>query len=413
MQKSSLGAVVSSSAFNTPIIPEMLAATVGLLVAALPPVQHFAPPQQELVRVLLNGIGATTKVTLSSDAGLELFSAADRQPVAVLKAGDSVTISLEGNKIRVGSREFDEVLALSSGRTTTVAANAARTYRGRIRLLPAKERLFVVNEVGLEAYLMGVVPAEVPASFHPEALKAQAVAARTFALAKMIRSASDPFDFDDTTASQTYLGANAEKPETNAAIRETANQVLLYDGSPIEALYCTVSGGATASNEEAFGSVPLPYLRSLRDTDGRGTPYGAWSPHYSWEFLLREYPGVGAVKTVEVLSRTGSGRVATVRITGERGAITVSGPVFRSTVGVNKLKSLLIDSLSATEAGVRIQGRGWGHGVGMCQAGAQGRAMSGQTYDLILATYYPGASLMFLPDPVLYARGLATNRARR
>lgn len=391
----------------------MLAASVGLLVAALPPVQNFAPTQQELVRVLLNGIGATTKVTLSSDTGLELFSAADRQPVAVLKAGDSVTISLEGSKVRVGSQQFDEVLALSSGRTTTVAANAARTYRGRIRLLPAKERLLVVNEVGLEAYLMGVVPAEAPPSFHPEALKAQAVAARTFALARMIRSAGEPFDLDDTTASQTYLGATAEKPRTNAAIRETANQVLLYDGSPIQALYCTVSGGATASNEEAFGSAPLPYLRSVQDTDEHGTPYGAWSPHYSWEFLLRDYPGVGAVKSVEVVGRTGSGRVAMVRITGERGATTVSGSVFRGTVGVNNLKSLLIDSLTATEAGVRIQGRGWGHGVGMCQAGAQGRALRGQTYDLILATYYPGASLVFLPDPVLYARGLATNRAGR
>jgi stage II sporulation protein D len=383
-----------------------------LLVAASAPVQDLAPPQPELLRVLLNGIGTATKITLSADAGVELLSPGMEGPVVATGPGEPVTIRLEGTKLRVGSRQFDQVLALSRARTTTVTADATRTYRGRIRLLPGRQRVVVINEVGLEAYLMGVVPAEVPASFHPEALKAQAVAARTFALAKLLRSAGEAFDLDDTTASQTYLGAGAERPQTNTAIRETSNQVLLVDGSPIEALYCTVSGGFTASNDEAFDSAPLPYLRSVRDTDELGTPFGAWSPHYSWEFLLREYPGVGTVRSVEIVSRTGSGRVANVRITGERGSLMVSGAAFRNAVGVNNLKSLLIDSVVATEKGVRIRGRGWGHGVGMCQAGAQGRALGGQTYDRILATYYSGARLVFVPDPVVYTRGLATKSLR-
>ena len=387
----------------------MVAAVVGLLAVA-PLTAQDPSPQPELIRVLLNRIEATTSVALSSD---ELFAPGEAEPVAVTKPGEQIAVSLEAGMLRIGTGRYNQVWALPLGRNITVSAGARRTYRGRIRLLPGTRRLLVVNEVGLEAYLMGVVPAEMPPSFHPEALKAQAGVARTFAMARILRAAGDVFDLDDTTASQSYLGIGIEAPQTNAAVRETANLALLYGGEPIQALYCTVSGGVTAGNEEAFGGVPLPYLRSVRDADPSGSPYGAWSPNQSWEFLLRAYPGVGAVMRVEVLKRTASGRAAAIRISGERGAVTVSGTSFRNAVGVNSLKSLLIDSVEATEQGVRIRGRGWGHGVGMCQAGAQGRALSGQTYDFILATYYPGASLTFLPEPVLFVRALAPALSRR
>lgn len=386
----------------------MVAAVVAMLAVAPLPSRDFAP-RPELVRVLLNRIGAVARVVLSSAEGFELFAPGQEAHILVAKPGQEAVVSLEAGKLRVGSKQFDQVLALPLGKTMTVAADKAAQYRGRVRTLVGAGRLMVVNELGLEAYLMGVVPAEAPASFHPEALKAQAVAARTFALAKMQRAGSAPFDLDDTTASQSYLGVAAEKPQTNVAVRETANQVLLHGGEPIQALYCTVSGGVTAANEEAFGGAPLPYLRSVRDADANGSSYGAWSPHHSWEFHVRAYPGVGAVKDVEVLRRTGSGRAAAIRVSGERGTLTVSGPAFRNAVGVNNLKSLLIDTIEATGQGVRIRGRGWGHGVGMCQAGAQGRALSGQTHDGILATYYPGARLTFLPEPVLFARGLLSS----
>lgn len=387
---------------------------VVAFVAAVALVPSVDPASgSELVRVLLNRVGVTSSATLSSPEGLELHTPGSDAPVLVAQPGAEVVVSLAGNKVRVQNRQFDQVLAFSSGRAVTVKGSSASAYRGRLRILPAQDRLLVVNEVGLEAYLMGVVPAEAPPSFHPEALKAQAVAARTFALSKMLRAGDAPFDLDDTTASQSYLGVRVEKPATNAAVRQTANQVLLHDGAPIQALYCTVSGGVTASNEEAFGGLPLPYLRSVRDVNEGGSPYGAWSPHYEWEFVLRAYPGVGAVKRVEVIERTGSGRASTIRVVGEKGTLTVTGSAFRSAVGVNNLKSLLIDSVAETDQGVRVRGRGWGHGVGMCQAGAQARALEGQSYDRILSTYYAGARLTFLPEPAQFVRRLASSGPRR
>lgn len=388
----------------------MLAAIAASMALAHAPDLSVRP---ELIRVLLNRVGVTTAATLSSPEGVELYARGADAPILVAQPGAEVLVSLAGNKVRVQNQQFDQVLALSAGRTLRVKGSSAATYRGRLRILPSQNRLLVVNEVGLEAYLMGVVPAEAPASFHLEALKAQAVAARTFALSKVFHAGDAPFDLDDTTASQSYLGVRAEKAPTNVAVRETANQVLLYDGVPIQALYCTVSGGVTAANEEVFGGAPLPYLRSVPDVDETGSPYAGWSPHYAWEFVLRSYPRVGAVKRVDIVERTPSGRASVVRVVGESGTLTVSGSAFRITVGVNDLKSVLIDSVEAADGGVRIRGRGWGHGVGMCQAGAQARALSGQTYDRILSAYYPGARLTFLPEPGEFARRLASTLARR
>lgn len=371
-----------------------------------------ASARPELIRVLLNRIGATATLTLSSQDGLELYALGSERSILEAEPGVKVTVTCVKGRIEIRNQQFDQVLVLSKGRTFTVVGSAIGVYRGRLRILPEGERLLAINEVGLEAYLMGVVPAEVPPSFHPEALKAQAVAARTFALSRILRAADSPYDLDDTTSSQSYLGFRSEKPQTNEAIRLTANQVLLYGGEPVQALYCTTSGGVTAANEEAFGGLPLPYLRSVLDVDRSGAPYGAWSPQYRWEFVLRSYPGVGIVKSVEVLERTPSGRAASIRVVGERGTLTVRGPAFRNAVGVNHLKSLLFESIEATGEGVRIRGRGWGHGVGMCQAGAQGRALSGQTYDRILSAYYPGVSLTFLAEPVLYVRELSSSALR-
>ncbi|RMG25928.1 MAG: SpoIID/LytB domain-containing protein [Armatimonadetes bacterium] len=362
-------------------------------------------PAEGLVRVILNRIGGVSSVEIRADEGLDLFLPNASEPAQEVKGGAPVQFRANGDRLEAGSLKAAEVVALPKGRTIEVKGKAQGTYRGRLRLRAEKGVVVVVNELGLEAYLMGVLASEMPPSFAPEALKAQAIAARTYTLSRMAGRAAALYDLDDTTSSQTYLGTAGERPQTNEAVRLTSNLVLLYEGAPIQALYCTVSGGVTAGNEEAFGGTPLPYLRPIQDLDESGSPYGAWSPHFQWEALLTDYPGLGALKRVEILERTPSGRAKRVRLVGAGGSLTVSGTEFRTRVGVNRVRSLLIDEAIPGSQGVLIRGRGWGHGVGLCQAGAQGRALAGQSYQQILEAYYPTAKLTFLPNPVLVARG--------
>jgi stage II sporulation protein D len=150
-----------------------------------------------------------------------------------------------------------------------------KRYRGALEVAVESGRLRVVNAVGLDAYLLGVVPSEVPSSWPAEALKAQAVAARSYALAT--RKPGGAFDVYADVRSQVYGGLDAEKPETTAAVQSTSGQAVLYEGTVATTYFFSTSGGRTASIEEAWpGSQPVPYLVSVPD------PYDTASPHHSW-----------------------------------------------------------------------------------------------------------------------------------
>jgi stage II sporulation protein D len=150
----------------------------------------------------------------------------------------------------------------------------AKPYRGQLEVAVERGRLRAINHVGLEAYLYGVVPDEMPHTWHPEALKAQAVVARSYALA--VRRSGGAFDLYDDVRSQVYNGITAEETPSNAAVDATAGQVLLYDGAVARTFFFSTSGGRTASVADVWGGAPIPYLVSVED------PYDAASPHHRW-----------------------------------------------------------------------------------------------------------------------------------
>jgi stage II sporulation protein D len=150
----------------------------------------------------------------------------------------------------------------------------AKPYRGQLELAVERGRLRAINHIGLEAYLYGVVPDEMPHTWHPEALKAQAVVARSYALA--VRRSGGAFDLYDDVRSQVYNGITAEEPQSNAAVDGTAGQVLLYQGAIARTFFFSTSGGRTASVADVWGGTPIPYLVSVED------PYDSASPHHRW-----------------------------------------------------------------------------------------------------------------------------------
>jgi stage II sporulation protein D len=295
-----------------------------------------------------------------------------------------------------------------------------RGYRGRVTVVRDPSGITVVNTVALEEYLVSVVGAEMGRreSADAEALKAQAIVARTFALRNLGKRASQGFDLQAGVVDQVYGGTATEYPLAAAAVQETAGQVLTYRGNLIDAFFFSTCAGRTAEGTEVFASASRPYLRSIHDTDEAGEPYCRISPRFRWrvewsdaqlrDVLRQSLPAVlsaaperAATATgVSVTGRTGSDRVSRIAIQTADGPLTVEGPAVRQVlrpVGEAALRSALFHLAERRENGelrmLIADGAGAGHGVGFCQWGAVGRARAGQGAPNIVAAYFPGTEI--------------------
>jgi stage II sporulation protein D len=270
-----------------------------------------------------------------------------------------------------------------------------RPYRGiiEVRRTPSG-RLTVINELPLEAYLYGVLKMEVDPAWPPEALKAQAVAARTLALYKLGRYQAEGYDVRATTDTQVYGGILAEDPRTIAAVDATRGEVLVYQGRPILAVFHSDSGGMTESSEFVWGGR-YPYLRGVPDPFTAAAPWQVRMDLLTFESHLRRAGrAVAGLQRIAVEDVTPSGRAGTVRLSAQTGTVALRATELRSLLGVTVLRSTLFTvRLLAEEQAVEFAGRGSGHGVGMSQWGARGLALQGLGYVDILRHYYAGVSL--------------------
>ena len=248
-------------------------------------------------------------------------------------------------------------------------------YRGELILTPRGDGLETVNRVTLQDYLKGVAPAEMPSSWPAEALKAQVLAARTYAVTQAKGRASERFDVDDTTRFQVYLGANAERPNVNDLIESTAGEVIVHRGQPIQAFFFSTCAGWTEDNESVWPGTALPYLRGIQDVDPSGRPYDGGAPRASWstgaltagqlEAMLNEDAGtaVGRLTSLDLTRRTPSGRLLSIRATGSGGSKTISPSTLQARFnrlrpqGVQQLLSTNFDlKWSTAEAVAQTQG---------------------------------------------------------
>lgn len=335
----------------------------------------------------------------------------------------------------------------AAGSLVTIGTSSTqfRRYRGvAYATVTGKGTMAGVNELPMEQYIYGVVPRELGPIAYPEyeAQKAQAVAARTYALRGLGRRNSDGYDLRSTTADQVYGGLQDEHPVSRSAIDETAGLVARYNGALIETLYSSASGGHTSNNEEVFNSAPVPYLRGVPDAQ-RGKAFehvptleifrahanptslrntaenifeSDWSTRERWTFewtqeeiasIVASYAGrpVGRVHALNVSSRGPSGRALVIEYVTDSGTFTDTKDRIRSSLryvnasgGRSNLPSTLIFLEPIRERGTltggfRVFGGGFGHGIGMSQTGAVGMAQKGRTYEEILRHYYQGIQL--------------------
>ena len=282
-------------------------------------------------------------------SGATVARAHDRRRVRLRQGRGYRFAALGSRRIRVvdaaTGRTRARLLApvnVSGGSSTVLhgpAGNGLRNgaYRGRMVLQRAGRGVLVVNHVALEHYLYGVVPAEMPASWPAEALRAQAVVARSYALTSL--RPGEAYDVFPDVRSQVYRGLASEIASTNAAVRATRARVVTVGGRVAQTFFFSTSGGRTAANEEEWGGTPLSYLRSVRDPHDDLSPVHTWTARFSRREAERRLRSVlsGRLRRLSVVSRTPSGRASQVRVRGSGGNRVVSGATIRALLGLRSV----------------------------------------------------------------------------
>ncbi|MBY0123488.1 SpoIID/LytB domain-containing protein [Bacillus sp. S/N-304-OC-R1] len=370
--------------------------------------------------------------------------------LTVKKDNTNVNVSFSGKSLNA-VKGFDLQEKINSS-TSLVRVSNGITYRGSFFLKPNGSKIEIINFLDMEDYLKGVVPSEMPASFHKEALKAQAISARSYAANTMMLTS--------TAASQVYRGYTGEDPRTNAAIKETEGLLVKYNGKPIQTFFFSTSGGRTANVGDVWNSKQenFPYLVSVEDPY-ESSPYSNWTETFSAETLLKSFgfTDLSAQIYDVILNKSGAnGEVKGVTLKTSAGDKTVTGneSVIRdlfpinnpllynklqsnwfdiqlngsvsqelsvqtdsgtSTIGDMKGQKVLTASgeVTLTDSNVSIQtangvitnegtgnitsvtlnGKGWGHRIGMSQYGAKGLAERGWTAEQIITHYFQGTTV--------------------
>jgi len=330
-------------------------------------------------------IGGSERVTIRTEpAGRTVYSGTP---------GDAaVRVAHHASGLVVGGKCYraDRVEARIAG-GAGIEVNG-RPYRGRVTVLRDERSLTVVNTLPIERYVQSVVPGEMMASFPEEALKAQAIVARSFAAYHVKRNGKRPYDIPATRI--VYKGMAVEDKRTTWAVKATRGLVLTRRGRLMLPYFCTCCGGHTEypknvwpSERTATRPVKCPYCK--------GTPKYDWTATLSGDELGRKLRSLGVAKvlSIRVVKRSRAGRrITKLRITHTAGATEVPINTFRLRVGPDVIRSGFF-TLSAQDGKFTFTGRGWGHGVGLCQWGAKVMGDDGKSYRRILSFYFPGAKL--------------------
>lgn len=256
-----------------------------------------------------------------------------------------------------------------------------------------------VNEIDLEQYLLGVVPAEMPPSWHMEALKAQAVISRTYALYQKRERVGEAYDLVASTLSQVYEGERAIHPRASDAVRQTAGQILTYEGAPALTFFHSTSAGPTENATDHFKfseGASLPYLAGVSCPLDQDSPYYHWERTIAFkaleEALQQQGHSVGAIADALPIQWSRAGRVLRLRIRHASGETILKADDLRKAIGFRALPSTRF-TLRTVDDNLVFQGMGYGHGVGLCQWGAGVMARRGVPFEEILQHYYPGTRL--------------------
>ncbi len=360
----------------------------ALLVLLLLPALPSAPAHAaETIRVAV--VQNADSITLSASSGLTV-----KAPNDDVEANGRLTVTAGPSGLAVDGQRLRSDRLEVRGRGGDVTVNNL-TVAGRVTVKRQNGKLMAINELPLEDYVKGVVPSEMNANWHPEALKAQALAARTYALFKVRQNGKKDFDVAASTKDQVYKGRTGADGPAGRAVDETRGQILVFQNEPIQAVFFSTAAGPTEDAMNVW-SLDLPYLKGVECPFDMNSPYFQWRTDVWLPLLeqrLREegFP-VGVIASLSPAEYTKAGRVSTVRILHSDGELRVKGEDLRRVVGYTVLAGTQFD-FDVVGLQVQFTGRGAGHGVGLCQWGAKELAEKGYSAEAIVRYYYPGAEI--------------------
>ncbi|MCF6465911.1 SpoIID/LytB domain-containing protein [Clostridium sp. Cult2] len=421
------------------------------------------PLENNFLRIRLTSpIKSSEVVNLHSEEGFFIYSRdnlmeyiesieVDNIKVTIKEEGEIYILDIDDNLLFSYNHEDDLIISSKDEYDKNIKVED-KTYRDYMSFKIVNGNLILINYVDIDNYLYGVVPREMPTSFEMEALKAQAIAARTYALKNINKHNNEGYDLCDTTHCQVYGGMDGEQEKTNRAVDETKGMIITYNGDVIDALYHANSGGLTEGSLEAWGNNH-PYLISVDDRYSMDAPNSNWSLQLTAEeissSLKNNGMNIGDVIDIEIIETSSNGRVTQLKIIGTLGEKVLMNSQIRLIFGTTELKSTWFTIQKGDSGGVVtsfyaidgnsdkpklihmnsvhvidgsfkpsstrgltsrfinrdravdisdnssfiIEGKGYGHGVGMSQWGAQRMAESGYSYEDILKHYYNGVEI--------------------
>ena len=374
-----------------------LAVGGALLGLALAAPRAWSQASPEWIRVAVSR--EDSEVNLQVHGGFTISSLKTGDMIQQGRSLPSVAVRAVPQGIALGG----QILPISGVRIrpdgeATVSLNG-RHLRGTLEIVRQKNlKLLVINYVALEDYLRGVLSKEAPDYWPPEALRAIAIAARTYALYQRFTKEPAEYDVTGDVMSQDYGGKSEEKDATTKAVDNTAGFIIMYHGKLFPAFYHSTCGGMT-EHARVMGPYDVEPLRGgIACTFCSASPFFRWQRRLTradvgWALRKSRYGSIGAVSDFRVTQRTGSGRVQEAAITGSQRSLRLTGYDLRALLGFELIRSPLLTITPVGESFI-LDGHGWGHGVGMCQWGAAELARREFSAREILSFYYPGIDVV-------------------
>jgi stage II sporulation protein D len=373
------------------------------------PTEGMDTAKELWIRVLL--FDNIRECIVTSESGFNVLDRTKRS-ATMFTTSQPVKVSLNSGMIRIGERLFDKRVSINPKKPYVMEVNG-KLYRGNFKVIVGKDSFDVINHVPIEAYLKGVVGAEMPDYWEPEALMAQAIAARTYALYYKRRfGVKRDWDVSTTQATQVYKGVAVESATVRNAVNKTEGKVLvtkLADGTRgiFPTYYSSTCGGHTEDSVSAYGGasyealsgVKCPYCKKIAKTSFFYWPMAEFDFKSAGQKIMDRYPKLKKLERIvkiEPHKVSDYGRINSFMLTGKNGKTGfLRGEDLRLTLsrGNGKIKSTFCNVMTINGKLRFYAGKGYGHGIGMCQCGAQGMARTGKSETKILSYYYPSSSI--------------------
>lgn len=368
--------------------PQILVCGLIILLSSCTPSRQYLLRHQKKydiekseIKVLL--FNTDKSVELTSESGIRLE---DKKRNRI--------VSIQGNKkVIINPHSIHNELLLEAA--NNILSVNGKQYRGKIVIRKSLNGISIINKLSINEYLYSVVPSEMPASWPSEALKAQAVAARTFAYHHLLKDQSAIYDLDSTTKFQVYSGISTEQETTSRAVDQTTGRICVYENKPIVSYFHSTCGGRIIDDKYVWSGEDLPYLQSFTCPFCKHSPKFNWDDHISMneisDVIKKKYKTVNRINAITFKKH--QGRIVEIHMKHESGVLKISGNDFRMLLSPSRIKSLYF-SARQTPSGLKISGYGWGHGVGLCQYGAKGMAERNYKYNEILNYYFKNTHLI-------------------